>query len=140
MANNPFATPSDVAAVWRPLTDAEFTVAASLLRYASMLIRAAVPLVDEWVADGSLEAPAPQYVAVELVRRRMLNPEGHRNGSVSIDDFQRSWTIDSARSVGGLTLTDDLMDWLRPGGAPKGAFTIRGTAPRRACDAEPRVC
>lgn len=133
-----FAVPQDVAAVWRSLSTDEADVAETLLGYAAMLIRRAVPSVDAWLADGTLDPSGPQYVSVEMVRRRMMNPEGARTASVSIDDWQRSWTIDSERSVGGLTLTDDLLEWLRPAGVRvSGAFTIHPSGPaRRACDAE----
>lgn len=86
------------------------------------MIRQAVPRVDEWVADGSLTEFAVRYVAVQMVHRFLLNPEGKRQES--IDDY--SWTRDNTVSAGGLVLSADLLDWLTPVGVlPTGAFTIR---------------
>lgn len=117
-----FAIPDDVEAIWRPLSELETARAAQLLEYASALIRQRVPRVDEWVADGSLAEFSVRYVAVQMVYRFMLNPEGKRQES--IDDY--SWTRDNALSAGGLLLADDLMAWLTPvASVPSGAFTIR---------------
>lgn len=127
-----FAEPSDVEAIWRPLTPAETARVDVLLEYASELIRQAVPRVDEWIGDGALSPTAARYVAVQMVYGFMLNPEGRRQGQQSIDDFSESWTLVEARASGGLVLTDYLLGWLRPAAAaPTGAFTIHPGAPAR---------
>lgn len=121
-----YATVPDVEAIWRPLTSAEVGRVQVLLDYASDLVRQAVPRVDDWVADGSLAASAVRYVVVQMVYRFMLNPEGHRQGNEAIDDYSRSWTLHDVVAAGGLSLSEDLLAWLRPAGqAPSGAFTVR---------------
>jgi hypothetical protein len=134
-----FAIADDIADGWRPLTEAEKGVATVQLGYASALIRQARPAVDSWVTAGLLNPTIPQFVAVQMVQRFFLNPEGRESGTRTIDDYTESWTLTDAVAAGGMAVTDDLLALLQPTTAHTAsgnAFTIRGRAPCRAWDAE----
>lgn len=94
------ASPDDVVARWRPLTDAEYTVAQTRLSDAWRKLRRLVPdLESRMVGDDDLTAEAVQVLA-DAVIRLLKNPEGYTKGSVTIDDRSRTWELngDFARS------------------------------------------
>lgn len=68
------ATTTDVEDVWRPLSDAEITVATALLRVASRVVRARFPDVDDRIAAGNLDAQDVADVVALMVKRAMLSP------------------------------------------------------------------
>ncbi len=85
----PFAVPSDIVAVWRPLTPAEETTAPGLLMQASQRIRflgreAGID-IDEKIADDELLTDMVKTAVVNAVIRVLKNPGGLRQ-------FQRSTT------------------------------------------------
>jgi hypothetical protein len=71
----PFATASDVAARWRPLSPAEETVADTLVADASALIRARFPGIDGQVASGAVDADILAMVVAGMVKRALIAPE-----------------------------------------------------------------
>lgn len=72
----PLASPEDVADLWRPLTTAETSVARTLLRYASKMIRGRVADIDARITSGDLDSDLAALVAARMVLRVMQNPAG----------------------------------------------------------------
>lgn len=109
--SSPFATFSDLQGIWRPLTSLEQVVAMSRIGQASEYVRRQFQLagrdVDAEVTAGSLSADLLRGITVDMVHRVMLNPGKRRTEMRSIDDWQRSWTLDNAISAGDLYLTDN---------------------------------
>lgn len=128
-----FAVVDDVQAVWpSPLSAALLAVVAVQLDYAALLIRHERPNVDAWVTAGTLDPDIPKFVSVQMVRNFLLNTEGRKSGTKSIDDYTESWTLADAVAAGGMDLTETLLALLHPTTQqPRGAFTIRFIAPPR---------
>lgn len=107
------ATPADVVAAWRPLTDDEETVAGTRLATTERWIRQRLLLVDRDLnAEVAADADFRQEVIdvqVEAVMRVMLNPDRVR--SESIDDY--SVTKDRSIADGQLRITAE--EWARLG-------------------------
>jgi hypothetical protein len=117
-----YVRPDDVAAGWRPLTDAEVITAQGLIDEVTVLLRVLVPGVDE------LDEALVRFVAVRMIRRVMKNPGGYRIRNESIDDYSDGGTIDSALSTGELYVSDQELGWLGitpAADAPKRAFEVR---------------
>jgi hypothetical protein len=95
--------PEDVAAGWRPLTDAESVVAETQIAEALVLLSAQVPSLAS--KDEDLVA----LVVKKMVRRYLKNPEGYRvDPSMSIDDYtEGGGTRDSSISTGELYVSGD---------------------------------
>lgn len=105
---DPLATPDDLAGYWRPLTDQETDVAASLLAVSSALIRRRVPDVDAQIAAGTLDAAIVTYVASEMVRAAVeatSRPVDAKSVSETVGPFSTSVTYEAASR---LAVTDDL--------------------------------
>jgi hypothetical protein len=128
-----FAVFADVQAVWpRPLSEFEITMVTTQLEYAALLIRQKVPSIDAWIAAGTLDPDIAKYVSVQMVRGFLLNPEGRKSGTRSIDDYTEGWSLSDAVAAGGMDVTDAFLLLLRPNSiAPTGAFTIRFIPPPR---------
>lgn len=109
------ATAADVAAMWRPLTAEETTQAATLVDYASAVVRARFPDVDARVAAGSLDAALPRLVVASMVKRAMLagGLEGVKRDVVG--PFQ----TEAFNPEGALYLTGAELAWLVPAAAPR---------------------
>ncbi|MGN6245117.1 MAG: Gp19/Gp15/Gp42 family protein [Motilibacteraceae bacterium] len=128
MAGNPAAV-SDLVRRWRPLSDSEQIIAASLLDDAWQILLSRVALLQSRLdpADTAttVKLDPKLVVAVEtaMVLRVLRNPDGKRQES--IDDY--SWTRDNAVSAGLLYATDDELAMLAPAGASTNAFTITPT-------------
>lgn len=90
----PFADPSDVAAIWRPLSSDEWDRAASLLDEASQVIleiaQVAARISAGLVADATLRS-----VASRMVVRVMLNPQRLSQFSTTVEDVTKSGTFES---------------------------------------------
>ena len=72
--SDPFATSTELAAGWRPLTEAEVARADVLLARASRKIRAAKPGIDELITSGGMDAGLVGDVACQMVKRAMQGP------------------------------------------------------------------
>lgn len=127
--SDPFAQSTDVEGIWRPLTAAETTVATNRLAQASEYIRQQFRLAgrdtDADIASGRLTIDLLKAITVDMVHRVMLNPEKLRTDMRSIDDWQRSRTLDNAISAGDIYLTDRELALLgldKPGAR---SFTVR---------------
>jgi hypothetical protein len=110
-------TPDDVAAGWRPLTDAEELVATQQIAEALVLLVTLVPGLDSQADD------LVKLVVVRMVRRYMKNPDGFRSDTESIDDYSRTQVRDTALSAGDMSPWDSELAWL--GVRRGGAFEIR---------------
>lgn len=134
---DPFATPSDVEAIWRPLTPNEEMLAYNRAMQASRLIRREVPLVkgltvDQRITAGTLTADDVKDVAAEMVKRTFTLPEFVRQQSVSVDDGSQSNTIDSSVSdKGGVFLTDAELQTLSGRRGGRKATTVPLSGGRR---------
>lgn len=134
-----FASPEDIEGIWRPLSEAETIVATNRLAQASEYIRQQFRLArrdaDAEIASGRLSSKLLQGITVDMAHRVMLNPEKLRSDMRSIDDWQRSRTLDNAISAGEIYLSDNelaLLGLPKPGRGK--AFSIRpdpGPVPRR---------
>lgn len=100
--DNQFATPEDVAAIYRPLTDEETTTAEGLIVYASTRLRVAVPGVDELIAGNPVKEALARFAVASAVKRVLQNPEALRSVGYAIDDYREDQTRDAAISAGGL--------------------------------------
>lgn len=123
---DPFAIPSDLESIWRPLSDDEALVVLARLDQASQIVRDEVPLVggldvDARIAAGSLSALTARDVVVAMVHRVMLNPAGIRSegsGPFTV-------TYDQELSSGEMHLTGrELARLSGRGRSPQRAFTI----------------
>lgn len=115
-----FATPSDVAARWRPLSAAEVTVATALLGDASAMMRARVATLDDRIGDGDLDATLATAVCVQMVLRVLRNPDGLV--SEQIDDYGVRRTDTAAD--GSLRITREELDLLTESASSGVAFTV----------------
>lgn len=128
---DPFADPSDVEDIWRPLSDAETVLVASRIMQASRMVRREVPLVggltvDQRITAGTLTAGDVKDVVAEMVLRVMSIPQYVRQESVTVDDGSRSRTYDASVSgAGGMFITDkELRSLSGRRGTRQKAFTI----------------
>jgi hypothetical protein len=71
----PFATATDVANRWRPLTEAEYAVAATLVSDASALIRQRFPGIDAQVTGGTVDPDILTMVVAGMVKRALIAPD-----------------------------------------------------------------
>lgn len=120
-----FAAPSDIEAGWRPLTDAEAAIAPAQLAYASAIIRDEFPDIDARIAAGTLSAELVKFVARDMVKRTLMNPNGLRQEQ--LEDY--SYTRDTAISDGSMYLTDEERRRLSARGRRSGSFSIAPTSP-----------
>lgn len=102
----------DVAARWRPLTDAEKIVIQSWLDDAWTQLEVYVPDLQSRLDAATVSTGLVVSVVAEAVIRKAQNPEGRRQMSVAIDDATRSWTIDNTRSTGDLYFTSRELELL----------------------------
>lgn len=117
-------TPGDIVKRWRPLEDAETTVAEQIIEDAQDIFESAVEA-------AGIAAPAPDderrkraYIraVAYMVIRVFKNPDGILTETLDGYTYRR----DSAVSTGMLQPTADEIDQLRPTVRPRrGAFTIR---------------
>lgn len=107
MQPNPVTT-DDLTARWRPLTDAEQSVASALLDDAWAILNTLAPAVSDLESDSPAEAVAKSLVCAAVLRV-MRNPDG--NKSESIDDY--SFTRDASVAGGGLYYSDDELELVR---------------------------
>lgn len=113
--------PEDVAAGWRPLSDAEAVTVEGLSAEAIVILGVEVPNLD--AQDDSVV----RLVAVKMIRRVLKNPDGYRVRNESIDDYADGGTLDSALSTGELYVSEKELGWLgvKPEASTKRAFEIR---------------
>lgn len=120
-----YATVEDVEVRFgRALTGAEREQAAAWISDVEVEIRERIPNLDDLIAAGRPSAGTVLRVVAAVVIRKLQNPEGLRQRTVSIDDYSRTDTVDTQNSDGWLGLTDREWNLLLPG-ASGDAFSIR---------------
>jgi len=126
MADEPFATYTDVEAVWRTLTEYEISRAEKLIEYASRKVRREFPGIDARIAAGSLDALDVEMVVVAMVKRAMMNSalEGVESQQQTAGPFAQ--TVRPSNPDGSLYFTKAELASLGVRRAPMG--TIRTTS------------
>lgn len=129
-----FASATDLAARWRPLSTAEEDTAETLLGDASVILRAECPDVDArlTVVPPLLDPDLPKMIVCAMVKRAMIagaDVEGVTNTQQTAGPFSQSLTY--SNPMGNLYLTKAERKMLGCGG--QRAFTVdmtpRQTAP-----------
>ncbi len=123
----PEVSPTHVEERWRPLTDAETTVAERRIEDAEDELQHQLGLrgVLEPSDDERWMRRYRRTVA-DMVRRYLLNPEAWLEESTQIDDYSKTRRRDSAVSSGLLYVTDEEVAALLPKlRRRRGAFSVR---------------
>lgn len=119
----------------RALTDSETVQVEAWVEDLDAIVQARIPDLADRLASGVLPPGLVRTVYAQAIRRVLLNPEGLRQSSETIDDYTTSRTYDAAVSGSALYLTDDEWAILSPAAASS-AYTIRphGASDRRGPD------
>jgi hypothetical protein len=145
----PLVAVEDVAGLWRPFTDAELGPAGNLIKVASAIIRARVP-VDQMLADERVSYDVVAFVVKEMIAD-LVDATARPGAAKSISEttttgpFSESTTISYdtvAAAASSMVLTDRLLGMLippteadlvqlrtitlRPALAPHGDYSSRG--------------
>lgn len=72
----PYATAVTIENLWRDLTPEEEARADALCRFASEIIRQALPGIDARISAGTLSGDLPTFVCAQMVLRVLRNPSG----------------------------------------------------------------
>lgn len=118
-----YASASDIAAIWRPLTPEETEIVDAVILQASNKLRAAVPRIDAILAadtDGFKTALAKDAV-VNAVVRRFQNSDGILE--FTIDDYRAR--RDATTSTGKLYIDRADLTGLKPAGRKFGTIRLR---------------
>jgi len=121
-----FATSTDLAARWRPLSTAEQAQATTLLDDASAIVRAEVPTVDAQITAATLDTGLVLAIVCGMVKRAMIagdTGEGVSAQQETAGPFAYSQTF--SNPMGNVYLTKQDRRLL---GVSSQAFTI-DTAP-----------
>ena len=106
----PLAQPSDIVAIWQPLTTAQAVLAPGLIAQASLKLRLLARRrgvdLDALMLDELTKAAVTNAVA-SAVKRVLMNPEAVRQMSITTGPMSESRTLDTAISSGLLYLDDD---------------------------------
>lgn len=119
----PFATPDDLEARWRPLSPAEKERATVLLGDASALIRDLAKGIDQRIADEQIDPATPKSIACAVVKRAMHSPAGYdgvTQAQSTAGPFQQGVTF--ANPSGDLYLTK--LEKRRLGAGGQRAFMV----------------
>ena len=120
-----FAGPADVAALLgRSLSSSEDMQVSALLDAVEIVIRQRVSDVMERAIADELFMSLVCLVEAKAVRRVMMNPDGVRQRSETVDDFTQSETLDTAVSTGDIYLTDDEWQLIGGGSSSAGSFSM----------------
>ena len=123
---NPVSIP-DLEARFRPLSDAEKTVAQAWLDDAWEEVQARIPNVTQRLNEGTLSEGLLRKVISAMVVRVLRNPDAVK--SWAVDDY--SQTRDAAIAAGALYLSDDETALLR--GQPTELGSFSGSFAYRTC-------
>lgn len=117
-----FATPADLEARWRPLTDAETVVATTLLADAAVWLRAWFPDLDARIASAAVDTQAAVMVSCSMVKRALIasGHEGQSSGMEAMGPFTRQ--VAFRNPEGNLYVTEQEVDVLD--GRPSGAVSM----------------
>ena len=121
----PYATVSDVEVRFgRTLTDAESAQVSAWIEDLEAEILERIPALDLLIAAGRPTVGTLRRVISAAIVRKLQNPSGLRQRTVSIDDYSTTETVDASNSAGYLGLTAGEWELLLPGISGE-AFTIR---------------
>lgn len=124
------ASVTDLQARWHPnpLDDADAAaVAQTRLDEAWRALQRELPNVVARVESDALDVQDVIDVLSAAALRILRNPEGHTQGSVSIDDYSETWKADEQAASIDLYFTRAELRRLSPRDVSAGAFTIRPT-------------
>lgn len=121
-----YANVSDVSKrLGRPITSAdEIAQVNAWLTDVELMIKARIPTLDDLVTAGDIDEDAVVSVEARSVVRKLLNPEGLRQVTKSVDDGSVTKMRDAVLSDGELRITDDEWDMLTPASSAN-AFSIQ---------------
>lgn len=112
----PFAEPSDVAGIWRPLTAQETVTATGLIAQASAkltsIAREAGIDIQAYINGDALRIELAKVAVANAVKRVLQNPEAVLSTSFAIDDYKQDDRRDSTVSTGALYIDDADLGWL----------------------------
>lgn len=118
-----FADVEALSAIGTPVADEDR--AETLLGYASAIIRATFPDIDQRITDGKIDAALVEFVAVSMVKRAL---SATSDDATSVTDVAGIYQQVRAYSNGtGLYLSGREMRMLRAGGPLRRAFTVNPT-------------
>ena len=114
----PYATATDLAGYWRPLSSAE-------QERATILLGAAADLINEQPGSADFVATACKWVSLDMVKRVMASPGGAgvKDMSESLDNIG-SVSYSYVNPAGNLYLTGRELDRLAGRPAGGGAFSL----------------
>lgn len=115
----PYATAAELAAYWRPLTDAE-------IARATVLLRAARDLIDEQAGSADFVQTALKWVSLDMVKRAMIGGGGVTGGSQSMADITA--TVQYANPMGSLYIRDRELSRLIGPHPPTGSIKMASNA------------
>lgn len=119
-----YVTVQDIGAyMGRALTSAEEAQVGAWLEALDAMVFVRIRDFQDRVDNGALPIAVVRFVYSEAIRRRLLNPEGLRQYTESIDDYSVTKTVDTSVSSSALYFTDDEWSMLAPGSTGD-AFTI----------------
>ena len=108
-----YATAADLAAYWRPLSEAE-------VARATVLLGAAKDLIDEMAGSATFVVTALKWVSLDMVKRAMIGGGGVTGGSQAMADI--TVTQQYANPMGNLYITDGECRRLRGPLPPTGSI------------------
>lgn len=117
----PLATTGEVGAQFGTLTPAQESLAGTLVRAASKLVRSRFPLIDTQIANGVVDAEVVALAIVGMVLRVLRNPSGLR--AETVGPFSRTYDTTSAAGLLAITPEDEKLLKPSPARYPK-ASTI----------------
>lgn len=114
----------DVSDRWRPLSVQEEDTIQFWLEDAWGILQVDSPGLVSRIESGSTDLAVVVSVLCYAVIRKAKNPDTWRQGSVSIDDAARSFTLDTTISSGELYFTPDELRRVGGSGQRGRAFSI----------------
>lgn len=124
------ATAADVESRWRPLSDAETTVATTRLDDAWRKLKKDITDLETRMVDNAdLTADVVRVLSDAVIRVLQSSARnGLRKGAIGVDDGSSSWELDASIQT-GLYFTDDEYADLASTGRRRGAraFSVQPT-------------
>lgn len=116
-----YATPQDIAAVWRPLTSEEQAIVAGVITQASNKLRAKLPRIDTIILDDPFKTALAKDAVVNAVIRRFQNMDGVLE--FTLDDYRER--RDASVSTGKVYIDDNDLIGLRRRRSGLGTIRLR---------------
>jgi Phage protein Gp19/Gp15/Gp42 len=119
-----YATLSDVAVKWRPLSAADSDKVTALLAEATALLDAKIPTLAAAVTAATISPVLARMVVTDAVIRVLANPAGVTAQTLGPESVQFS----GVRTLGSLAFTDDELALLTPPAVDDGQISVDGCA------------